>query len=105
MDRYAPSSSSDRPPGGAPRNEDADGIQPGPRRGDGCDSHRARNRCGAKLYQRTDDNEETIKARMQVYQTSTQPIIDYYAKQHKLKKLDGNLETVDLANASAAMVK
>ncbi len=44
--------------------------------------------CGGELYQRTDDNEETIKARMKVYEESTQPIIDYYAKQHKLKTLD-----------------
>jgi adenylate kinase len=61
--------------------------------------------CGGELYQRTDDNEETIKARMQVYQISTQPIIDYYAKQHKLKKLDGNLETADLVQDLAAMLK
>ncbi len=61
--------------------------------------------CGGELYQRTDDNEETIKARMQVYHESTQPIIDHYAKQHKLKKLDGNLETADLAQALAAMLK
>ena len=61
--------------------------------------------CGGELYQRTDDNEETIKARMKVYEESTQPIIDYYAKQHKLKKLDGNLETADLAQALAAMLK
>jgi len=61
--------------------------------------------CGGELYQRTDDNEETIKARMQVYQTSTQPIIDYYAKQRKLKKLDGNLETADLAQALSVMLK
>jgi len=61
--------------------------------------------CGGGLYQRTDDNEETIKARMQVYQASTQPIIDYYNRQHKLKKLDGNLETADLAQALAAMLK
>jgi adenylate kinase len=61
--------------------------------------------CGGELYQRTDDNEETIKARMKVYQDSTQPIIDYYAKQHKLKKLDGNLETVDLAESLAVMLK
>ncbi len=61
--------------------------------------------CGGEVYQRTDDNEETIKARMQVYRTSTQPIIDYYAKQHKLKKLDGNLETADLVQALAAMFK
>jgi adenylate kinase len=61
--------------------------------------------CGGELYQRTDDNEETIKARMKIYQESTQPIIDYYAKQHKLKRLDGNLETADLAQALADMLK
>jgi adenylate kinase len=61
--------------------------------------------CGGELYQRTDDNEETITSRMRVYQESTQPIIDYYAKQHKLKKLDGNLETADLAQALAVMLK
>jgi len=61
--------------------------------------------CGGEVYQRTDDNEETIKARMQVYRESTQPIIDYYAKQRKLKKLDGNLETAGLAQALAAMLK
>ena len=61
--------------------------------------------CGGELYQRTDDTEETIKARMKVYVESTQPIIDYYAKQHKLKKLDGNLETADLAQALAVMLK
>jgi adenylate kinase len=61
--------------------------------------------CGGELYQRTDDNEETIMARMQVYQTSTQPVVDYYAKQHKLKKLDGNLKTADIVQALAVMFK
>ena len=61
--------------------------------------------CGGELYQRTDDNEATIKERMQVYKTSTQPIIDFYAQQHKLKKLDGNLETVDMAKAISSMLK
>jgi adenylate kinase len=61
--------------------------------------------CGGELYQRTDDNEETIKARMQVYQESTQPIIDYYAKQHKLKMLDGNLESSELCQSLASMLK
>jgi len=60
--------------------------------------------CGGELYQRTDDNEETIKARMQVYAESTQPIIDFYARQNKLKILDGNLETVDLCQSLATML-
>ena len=29
--------------------------------------------CGGELYQRTDDNEKTIRARMQVYQEATSP--------------------------------
>jgi len=61
--------------------------------------------CGGELYQRTDDNAETIKERMKIYQTSTQPIIDFYAKQHKLKKIDGNLETIDLCQSLASMFK
>ncbi len=63
-----------------------------------CDS------CGGELYQRSDDNEETIRKRMDVYFASTQPIIDYYAKQGKIKKLDGNLETVDLCQALEKML-
>jgi len=61
--------------------------------------------CGGELYQRADDNEETIKSRMKVYLESTQPIIDYYAKQHKLKKLDSNVETADLVKSLAALLK
>jgi adenylate kinase len=61
--------------------------------------------CGGALYQRTDDNEKTIRARMQVYQEATTPIIDYYAKQHKLKKLDANLEADDVRRVVAAMLK
>ncbi len=60
--------------------------------------------CQGELCQRADDNEETIKKRMDVYYASTQPIIDYYAKQQKLKRLDGNLETVDLCEALVKII-
>lgn len=36
--------------------------------------------CGADLYQRQDDTEETVKQRLQAYHTQTQPLIDYYNK-------------------------
>ena len=52
--------------------------------------------CGGQLYQRSDDNETTIRKRMEVYTTSTKPITDHYAKQGKLKEVDGNLETADV---------
>ena len=61
--------------------------------------------CGGELYQRGDDNENTIQSRMQVYQQSTEPIIDYYAKQHKLKKLNANVEAADVRLALAALLK
>ena len=44
--------------------------------------------CGGELYQRPDDNEETISNRMDVYLKSTTPIIDYYEQQGKLEKVD-----------------
>jgi len=61
--------------------------------------------CGGELYQRADDNEETIKERMQVYRTSTEPIIDFYARQHKLKKLDANVDTEDQVLSLATLLK
>lgn len=36
--------------------------------------------CGADLYQRADDTEETVKERLQAYHAQTQPLIDYYNK-------------------------
>ncbi len=47
--------------------------------------------CGGELYQRDDDREETIRARLQVYKEQTSPLIDYYEKQKKLVRLDGAL--------------
>ncbi|MFC8140394.1 adenylate kinase [Streptomyces paradoxus] len=37
--------------------------------------------CGGELYQRNDDSEETVRTRLEVYHTQTEPIIDYYKAQ------------------------
>lgn len=42
---------------------------------------------------RPDDNEETFRKRQAVYREQTAPLIPYYAKQGKLRKVDG-METV-----------
>ena len=52
--------------------------------------------CGGALYQRADDNEETIKTRMGVYLKSTKPIIDYYRKQKKLITLNADKDSEQL---------
>ncbi|MFE5739216.1 adenylate kinase [Streptomyces celluloflavus] len=37
--------------------------------------------CGGELYQRDDDREDTVRKRLEVYHTETEPIIDYYKSQ------------------------
>ncbi len=46
-------------------------------------------KCEGELYQRDDDNETTVTSRLKVYEDSTKPLIDYYEKQGKLRRIDG----------------
>ena len=52
--------------------------------------------CGGEVYQRADDNEATIRTRMDVYLKSTRLVIDYYKVQEKLKKLDGDKDSEEV---------
>jgi adenylate kinase len=49
------------------------------------------------LFQRPDDNEETVRRRLAVYAERTQPLIEYYAKTGILRGIDadGTLDEVD----------
>lgn len=49
--------------------------------------------CGGEVYQRADDNADTIKTRMEVYMENTDPIIEYYEAKGKLKKVDSDLNS------------
>jgi len=46
-------------------------------------------KCGGRLVQRADDNEETIRKRLEVYRSQTMPLIDYYRQQGKLRTVKG----------------
>ena len=46
-------------------------------------------RCGGELYQRPDDNPQTVKKRLKVYFAETAPLIDYYAQRGRLLEIDG----------------
>lgn len=46
-------------------------------------------RCGGELYEREDDREETIVARLHVYEIQTAPLMEYYRKRGLLKEIDG----------------
>ena len=47
--------------------------------------------CGAALIIRKDDEAETIINRLQTYHKETEPLVDYYKKQNKLKAVGGDL--------------
>ena len=47
-------------------------------------------KCGAKLIQRDDDKEETVRNRLKIYQEQTAPLIEYYRKKGKLVDIDGS---------------
>lgn len=44
----------------------------------------------AKIEGRADDNEETIRTRMNVYEAQTKPLIDFYREQDLLVEVDGD---------------
>ncbi|MBI5145267.1 MAG: adenylate kinase [Candidatus Omnitrophica bacterium] len=48
--------------------------------------------CGGKLYQRTDDKEETIKRRLEVYKKEVASLISYYEQAGKLKRVPADEE-------------
>ena len=53
-------------------------------------------KCQGELYLRKDDNEETIKKRLEVYNTQTKELIDYYGDKGILKELSGDLDAQEV---------
>lgn len=62
-------------------------------------------KCGGELYQRSDDREETVKERLNVFYNLTIPILDYYRKQDKLIEVNGNLGIQEVAREIVSMLE
>lgn len=54
-------------------------------------------KCGGELYQREDDNPQTVKARLETYFSQTAPLKDYY-------KVHGKLVSIECGNLSPDQV-
>ena len=54
--------------------------------------------CGTELYQRKDDREETIINRLNVYLKQSTPVLDYFSKHSKLKKISADSEANSVFN-------
>jgi adenylate kinase len=46
-------------------------------------------RCGGELYQRADDNAETVQNRLEVNQKQTKPLLDFYEDKGYLRNING----------------
>jgi len=49
--------------------------------------------CGGELYQRPDDREETVAARMEVYEKQTEPLREHFRQKGSLRLVDGSRST------------
>ena len=62
----------------------------------GTDADRECPRCSGEMYQRDDDKPETIQNRLDVYQTQTAPLVEYYRGHGILKSVDGDRPVDDV---------
>ena len=60
-------------------------------------------KCGAELYQRSDDSLETAKSRLDVFHRQTQPLIDYYDQKNLLFTIT-SLKVDEIVNAILAKI-
>ncbi|MCL1847224.1 MAG: adenylate kinase [Coriobacteriia bacterium] len=56
----------------------------------GSEADAACPQCGGEMYQRDDDKPETVRNRLNVYEQSTAPLIDYYRGSDLLMEIDGD---------------
>lgn len=61
--------------------------------------------CGAALIQREDDTEPVLRQRLKVYVQQTEPLVDYYREQGKLKVVDATLPSGQIYAASIEALK
>ena len=52
--------------------------------------------CGSELITRQDDNEESLKVRLNEYHKNTQPVIEYYEKMDLVKNIDAKQSKKDV---------
>lgn len=61
-------------------------------------------KCGGSLMQRSDDNEPTIRKRLEVYESETAPLVAYYKAQGKLRRVNGMGEVDEIFTHICGMV-
>jgi len=62
-------------------------------------------KCGAELFQRDDDKEETVRNRLKVYEEQTQKLLFYYKEKGILEAVSGDLDVDKLFDELSALFK
>ena len=92
---------SDGCPGGAPAtNAGTCGVDfDPPAQRDTCD------RCGGRLFQRDDDQSETVRHRLVVYADQTVPLVDFYADRGILVGIDATGPVEEVTKRAIAALR
>ncbi|TWV57129.1 adenylate kinase [Streptomyces misionensis] len=61
--------------------------------------------CGGELYQREDDSEDTVRTRLEVYHTQTEPIIDYYRSQGLVRTISAQAPVDEVTQRALEALK
>jgi adenylate kinase len=61
--------------------------------------------CAGELYQRDDDQPETIKARLDVYHQQTAPLIEFYQAANLLHEVDGNIDIDEVTDTLLTIIR
>ncbi|OGA50192.1 MAG: adenylate kinase [Betaproteobacteria bacterium RIFCSPLOWO2_12_FULL_62_58] len=70
-----------------------------PKKPDVCDN------CGGALYQRDDDNPNTVRARLKTFHGQTEPLIEYYDKAGLLHEISGEGEVSQVIERSVSAAR
>ncbi|MFB6141091.1 MAG: adenylate kinase [Halosimplex sp.] len=62
-------------------------------------------KCGGELYQREDDDEESVRNRLSVYRENTAPVLDLYADHEGFVEIDGDQSPDEVWAAVKAAVE
>ncbi len=61
--------------------------------------------CGGVVAQRADDTEEAIRLRLEIYESATAPLVEWYAKQGLLVTIDASGSPDEVASRALAAVE
>lgn len=61
--------------------------------------------CQGEIIRRSDDNRETIRERLKVYREQTEPLLDYFSKSGKLKRIPGESEVMNIFQSIISAMK